>query len=66
MSQTSTYANRAVGGSGGIGGDGGGYPYFAATTGDVNTGSGGGGSHLSVGGGQAGGSGVCIIKYKYQ
>ena len=60
----------ATGGAGG-GGDGGGgsSPYTAATAGTVNTGGGGGGAsgpNASPANGGAGGSGIVIIRYKFQ
>ena len=57
---TSPPTGSGAGGSGG--GGAGGNP--AGTAGTVNTGGGGGGSCQAVGG--AGGSGIVIIRYKYQ
>jgi hypothetical protein len=55
---------QSCGGAGG-GGNGGSYPSPAATAGTVNTGGGGGGS-ADNSGGKSGGSGIVIIRYKYQ
>ena len=58
----------AAGGLGG-GGSGGGAPTHIATAGTVNTGGGGGGATWSAGapgGGKQGGSGIVIIRYKFQ
>ena len=59
----------AAGGSGG-GGPGGNHPNGNGTAGTTNTGSGGGGGSQAPGGndgdGANGGSGVVIIRYKYQ
>ena len=59
----------AAGGSGG-GGSGGNHPNGAGTAGTSNTGGGGGGGSQAPGGndgdGANGGSGVVIIRYKYQ
>ena len=56
----------APGGSGG-GGAGAGTPNRAGATGTVNTGGGGGGgSACSTAAGYAGGSGIVIIRYKFQ
>jgi hypothetical protein len=64
------FPNGGTGGDGGIGGggDGGstdGSPR-AATSGVANTGGGGGGVATSVSASGAGGSGIVIIRYKYQ
>lgn len=57
-------ANPGTGGTGGPGGGGnGGPPAFAGTT---NTGGGGGGGAGSNGVGAAGGSGIVLIRYKFQ
>jgi len=59
-----------AGGTGGGGTGGTGFPNVAATTGTVNTGGGGGGSGGCNGNpsnlGFAGGSGIVIIRYKFQ
>ncbi len=59
----------AAGGSGG-GGPGGNHPNGNGTAGTTNTGSGGGGGSQAPGGndgdGANGGSGIVIIRYKYQ
>jgi hypothetical protein len=55
--------SASSGGSGG-GGNGGTYSSGGATSGSSNTGSGGGGNSRS--GGKSGGSGLVVIKYKYQ
>ena len=55
---------QSCGGAGG-GGNGGSYPSPAATAGTVNTGGGGGGS-ADNSGGKSGGSGIVIIRYKFQ
>jgi len=56
-------SNGAAGGTGG--GGAGGRP-SAAVAGTANTGGGGGGGGESVGNGATGGSGVVIIRYKFQ
>ena len=57
--------NNPTGGSGG--GGNGGYATTLATGGTVNTGGGGGGSGTNTPGvGLAGGSGIVIIRYKFQ
>ena len=53
-----------IGGGGAGGGDG--SPQIAATAGTVNTGGGGGGGTQSGQAGAAGGSGIVIIRYKFQ
>ena len=70
--------NRASGGNGGSGGTGGGggggagssgTPPFPGSAGTANTGGGGGGGgqgYEPLSGGYAGGSGVVIIRYKFQ
>jgi len=70
--------NRGSGGSGGSGGTGGGggggagssgTPPFPGSAGTANTGGGGGGGgqgYEPLGGGYAGGSGIVIIRYKFQ
>ena len=58
----------APGGAGG-GGSGGGAPSYPATAGTDNTGGGGGGATWSAGapgGGKQGGSGIVIIRYRFQ
>ena len=57
--------SHGSGGSGG-GGAGGPVPGGNATAGSTNTGGGGGGGAGHGGNGAAGGSGVVIIRYKYQ
>ena len=58
------------GGTGGTGhsggGNGGGGPNDNGTAASANTGSGGGGSGPGIGTGKNGGSGVVIVRYKYQ
>jgi hypothetical protein len=63
------------GGAGGSGGGGAGGPWDgcnsstpakAGTAGTANTGGGGGGGGAYSGGGAAGGSGIVVIRYKYQ
>jgi hypothetical protein len=53
------------GGSGG-GGSGGPFPAGAGTAGTVNTGGGGGGGGSSAALGASGGSGIVVIRYKFQ
>lgn len=53
-------------GAGGAGGGGAGAVSSTGTAGTVNTGGGGGGSYPDPFGGGAGGSGIVIIRYKYQ
>ena len=63
----STGCNGGAGGGGRGGGKPGVQPYNScAVAGTVNTGGGGGGSGDSSGGAKAGGSGVVIIRYKFQ
>jgi len=61
------FGSAGSGGSGG-GGSGATYPNSQATAGTVNTGGGGGGGATSTGprDGKSGGSGIVIIRYKYQ
>ena len=54
------------GGIGGGGAGGGCSPSVAATTGTINTGGGGGGGTQSYQAGAQGGSGIVIIRYKFQ
>ena len=54
------------GGIGGGGAGGGCSPSVAATTGTINTGGGGGGGTQSYQAGAQGGSGVIVIRYKFQ
>ena len=58
--------NPGTGGPGGAGGggDGSDYPGATSTAGTVNTGGGGGGGYPTSG--NAGGSGIVIIRYKFQ
>jgi hypothetical protein len=68
-STTRAGGGGAVTGSGGTGGGGAGAPCGPGTgvAGGTNAGSGGGGGGLSgSGGGGAGGSGIVIIRYKFQ
>ena len=62
------YFNPGTGGTGGTGGGGNGAttPPTSAVAGSVNTGGGGGGGGANYTKGEAGGSGVVIIRYKYQ
>jgi hypothetical protein len=53
-------------GSGGGGEGGQSSPNIVSVAGTVNTGGGGGGGTPSTGNGQAGGSGIVMIRYKYQ
>jgi hypothetical protein len=53
-------------GSGGAGTGGQSSPNIVSVAGTVNTGGGGGGGTPSTGNGQAGGSGIVMIRYKYQ
>ena len=55
-----------AGGVGGGGAGGGCSPNVAATAGTVNTGGGGGGGTQSYQAGAAGGSGIVVIRYKFQ
>jgi len=50
----------------GTGGEGGGHPSAQPVTGDTNTGGGGGGTQSNGTTGGAGGSGVVVIRYKFQ
>jgi len=61
------FQTKGNGGSGG-GGTGAQYPNTQATAGTVNTGGGGGGGSTSTGcrTGKSGGSGIVIIRYKFQ
>ena len=59
--------NPSANGSGGAGGGGdGGATGVAGTAGTTNTGSGGGGGGGTINNGGAGGSGIVIIRYKFQ
>jgi hypothetical protein len=61
------YSTVSTGGAGGNGGGGtGGQLSVAGTSGSTNKGGGGGGSGSSIGGSGAGGSGIVIIRYKFQ
>ena len=65
----SVYAgcNQGAGGSGGGGAGGPGSPPGAGTAGTANTGGGGGGGgNGATGNGATGGSGIVIIRYKFQ
>jgi hypothetical protein len=55
-----------AGGAGGGGAGGGDSPSVAATAGTANTGGGGGGGTQSYQAGAAGGSGIVVIRYKFQ
>ena len=61
------FGSAGSGGSGG-GGSGATYPNSQATAGTANTGGGGGGGSTSTGprDGKSGGSGIVIIRYKFQ
>jgi hypothetical protein len=61
-------AGPATSGTGGLGGGGAGQPNSAGTAGTANTGGGGGGTDSRPGpnAGGAGGSGIVIIRYKFQ
>ena len=61
------FGTKGSGGSGG-GGNGGQYPSTQAVAGTANTGGGGGGGSTNTGprDGKNGGSGLVIIRYKYQ
>jgi len=61
------FGTRGSGGSGG-GGCGAVYPSTQATAGTVNTGGGGGGGSTNTGprDGKSGGSGIVVIRYKFQ
>jgi hypothetical protein len=59
-------ATPNAGGSGGGGAGGAGPPYTDAGAGTVNTGGGGGGASGPPNDGGAGGSGIVVIRYKFQ
>ena len=60
-------SQAGTGGSGGSGGGGTGYSVASGgTAGTDNTGGGGGGGGSGVTSGQAGGSGIVVIRYKFQ
>ena len=70
---TGSAVARAGGGGGGnypngtsSGGTGGGAPTSPPNAGTVNTGGGGGGGYTNTGPGGSGGSGIVIIRYKFQ
>ena len=63
--------DNPAGGAGGTGGPGGGgagadSPNPAATAGTANSGGGGGGGECNLGASGAGGSGIVIVRYKFQ
>ena len=58
-------SNGTTAGTGGSGGGGAGAAFGAGTAGTANTGGGGGGSAF-ITAGASGGSGIVIIRYKYQ
>ena len=62
------HPNRTPGGTGGTGGGGAGGTSGAGTAGTVNTGggAGGGGNNVPSSNGGVGGSGIVIIRYKFQ
>jgi len=60
-----TYNGVGTLGSGGSGG-GGGASHTTGTAGTANTGGGGGASNVAANSGAAGGSGIVIIRYKFQ
>ena len=57
---------KGPGSDGGGGAGGQSSPNIASVAGTVNTGGGGGGGSPSSGYGQAGGSGIVMVRYKYQ
>ena len=59
-------SGKGPGGDGGGGAGGQGSPNISSVAGTVNTGGGGGGGSSGTGYGQAGGSGLVLIRYKYQ